>query len=112
MKLTETQLRAIYVMLTCCPPFSRWKLPDEYRLKFKVTRSDMHMGMYEPDPHRLAISAPQHTGLAAVVETMAHELIHLKLEREGRQGHADHGPQFKAHASEVCKAWGFDESTF
>lgn len=112
MRLTATQLRAIYTCLTCCPPFSGWKLPGEYRIKFSATKSAMVMGSYEPDPHRITISSTQHSGLAGVIETMCHEIIHLYLEIRGDASHADHGELFDACKHEVCKAWGYDPSTF
>jgi len=112
MRLTERQLRSIYVMLISSPPFNKWHLPDEYRIQFKVNKMTMSKGFFNVDPLIIVISMVTHTGLMDVVETMAHEMVHLYGERTGNGGHEDHNEKFKDDALEVCKVWGFDPSTF
>jgi Zn-dependent peptidase ImmA (M78 family) len=94
------------------PPFCLWKLPDEYRLDFKVTKSKMVMGSYEPDPHTITISSIQNSNFQQVIETMAHEMVHLKLERDGDDGHADHSQTWKETSELVCQFFGWKKESF
>ena len=112
MKLTERQLRATYTYLSQLPPFNKWKMLDEYRIEFVVNRASMTCGMYEPDPHTISVSSVSNVSHMDVLKTVAHEVIHLTLERQGKGGHEDHNDDFLAMAREVCESFGWDTETF
>ena len=46
------------------------------------------------------------------INTLAHEMVHLCLERKGASDHADHDTDFNALAAKVCNAWGWDFRKF
>lgn len=105
--LTPAHLRAAYLYLSAIPPFSKWKMPDAERIKFKVNSATMSCGMYEPDPHRISVSRLQNAHHTAVLMTTAHEMLHLHCERNGISHHEDHNDAFNELALEVCKAMGW-----
>lgn len=112
MKLTQRHLQAIYSMLAAMPPFDRYHLPSDAVIQFKVNRSAMAKGTYEPDPHTITVSKPEHADYQDVVHTVAHEMCHLALERRGERTHADHCSAFNALGAEVCNLWNWDFKTF
>lgn len=111
MNLHPAQVQHLYDTLRVLPPFSKWKLPLSQGIIIKVIRSKEVMGDYEPDPHTLRVSSVMCQDMLQVLETVAHEMVHLSLDREGLD-HSNHDDHFKARASEVCKAWGWKPETF
>jgi hypothetical protein len=111
-KLTERQLRATYTYLCQVPPFNKWKLPDEYRIDFRVNNATMTCGMYEPDPHTITVSRLNNVSHTDVLKTMAHEVVHLQLERTGKAGHEDHNEEFLQVAREVCESMNWPVESF
>lgn len=99
-------------MLACLPPFDRFNLPADVNIEFRVNRSSMAKGLYEPDPHQISISKPEHKDYQDTLLTMAHEMVHLALERRGASDHSNHDCDFNALAAEVCDAWGWDFRSF
>lgn len=112
MKLTERQLRATYTYLTHCPPFNKWRMPDEYRVEFVVNKATMTCGLYEADPHTISVSSMQNVSHSDVLKTMAHEMVHLQCERLGASGHEDHKECFMVRAKEVCDAFAWSTEGF
>lgn len=112
MKLLPRHLAAMYHTLSVLPPFDRYKLASDARIEFKVTRADLSMGLYEPDPHTISISKVHHKTYNDVMQTMAHEMCHLALERKGSPNHSNHCAEFNALAAEVCNQWGWNFKGF
>ena len=112
MRLSEKQVRAVYTCLAMLPPFSTWRMPDEYRVEFRVIRSNRVFGHYDSDPHTIAISREQCQNFDDVIKTMAHEMLHLHLEREGDPDHSEHKGVCGERSSEVCAAFGWDVAEF
>lgn len=94
------------------PPFSGWKMPDEYRIKFSVTRSSRVFGDYNSDPDRVRISKTTCTNFDDVIQAMAHEMLHLKLERDGDPDHSDHKGPWAKRAEEICTQFGWKLDEF
>jgi predicted SprT family Zn-dependent metalloprotease len=87
-------------------------MPDEYRVDFSVTRSMRVYGHYDSDPHQIAISSMQCRNFDDVIRTMAHEMCHLKLERDGDPDHSDHKGEWLNVVHEVCEQFGWKEEEF
>lgn len=102
----------MYSMLAAMPPFDRYNLPSDARVEFSIYRSAMHKGSYEPDPHTIKISKPEHKDYQDVLLTMAHEMVHMALEIRGEREHACHGAAFNALGAEVCNAWNWNFKEF
>lgn len=107
--LTPAMLEQAYSYLLTTPPFNKWKLPAVDDVEFHVT---WHGDMYGDCsiPARIRISACRSSMTHKLVETMAHEMIHLHLMRTDARAH--HGARFKRCAAMVCRKHGFDPKTF
>jgi len=112
MKLTPAQVQLAYDFLRSHPPFNKWRLPESQGVILKVMNSDMCFGDYEPDPHTIRVSKTHCEHFMHVMETVAHEMVHLAAEKMGHHNHAEHDETFKTLAKEVCGLWGWKEATF
>lgn len=112
MKLMPQYLAAMYDLLAGVPPLSKYRLPRWDKVEFTVTRSRMLMGSYDGDPHHISVSSTHCDTYQKAFETMAHEMIHLALERGGSRDHSDHDSDFNALAADVCNAWGWNFKEF
>ena len=110
--LTPEILRAAYEYLRACPPFNRWKLPQADEVEFHVTRHTDRRGDCEAtvDGHCVRISAALIGRTSSLMETLAHEMIHVRLDRKGVRSH--HGRDFQRCAAQVCRYHGFDLKLF
>ncbi len=111
-KLNLKHCCAAYTYLSCLPPFSTWGMPDPYRISLKLSTSTMTCGQYEPDPHRITISKVSNANHDEVLKTMAHEMVHLHLERTGKGNHENHDENFWKHAALVCDTFGWKVEDF
>ncbi len=115
MILTPVILRATYTMLDECRPFCLWNMPDADDVVFKVGRSKENCGHYlrGKKTHLIAVNSHFHGRLHNLVETMAHEMIHLHVWRHPstRRG-VDHNPAWRQYADDVCNELGFDRTMF
>lgn len=111
--LTPDILRAAYEYLRATPPFRRWKLPPADEVEFHVTRhldrtGDCETaGGHEPV---IRISAALIGWTGSLMTTMAHEMVHVHLDRNGVRAH--HGADFRRCAAQVCRHHGFDPKMF
>ena len=112
MKLTPRMLQGMYYALKFCAPFNEYRLPDPHKVTFTVTRSSMTCGEYDTDPHQIKVSKVANADLNAVLQTMAHEMVHFALERKGAKDHAHHDSEFNALAAQVCDEWGWNFKEF
>lgn len=103
---------AMYEMLASLPPFSRCNCPLSVNVNFETNGSTMLQGSYDVDPHTITLSTKLNKTYQQALETMAHEMVHLCLERKGASDHADHDTDFNALAAKVCNAWGWDFRKF
>jgi hypothetical protein len=108
-------LEAAYELARTTPPFKSWNLPDGEDISFRVTRDPFRRGHYRRDKrgrHEIAVSALSIGYTHNLIETMAHEMIHLHLDLVGLAGTAEHNAPFKKFAARVCKFHGFDPKLF
>jgi predicted SprT family Zn-dependent metalloprotease len=112
MRLSRQKLQAIYLALRLFPPFQKYKLPTDVR--FRVSRSVQMCGEYFRNckGHEIVVSSESCHTLLEVTETIAHEMVHMILERKGESDHHAHDAKFNALASEVCNTLGFDFTKF
>ena len=116
MKLSPAILRAAYAMLDECEPFSRWNLPAAEDVKFKVGKDRTCYGTCTHHrPHNFTLTFSSHwiDTAATLMETVAHEMVHVHLfchPKMGRGG--EHNAAFHRYADQVCKSLGFDRSRF
>lgn len=109
MKLTPETVRAAYKLLETTRPFCNWGLPDADDIKFSVVKAKLY-GYSRDDRLEIAVSTYRVGRLDCLIETVAHEMIHVHLDRYGVKAH--HGRAFKRAAAQVCKEHGFDPKRF
>ena len=110
--ITPEMLEAAYELLRATPPFNRWKLPHADDVEFHVTTSPHHDAIC-CEPGGIHVSGALHSYLPGVLQTMAHEMIHLYHMRQNtfRQD-AAHGEAFRKAVRQVCRYHGFDPKRF
>jgi len=112
--LTPDILRAAYSYCRACPPFKRWKLPEAENVEFHILEHDGMMGDCEVrrdgEPAIIRISSTHCKTTHLLIETMAHECIHLYLQNE--DGRHRHGPHFRRLAKSICRTHGFKLEDF
>jgi hypothetical protein len=112
--LTREMLAAAYDLLELTEPFCRWNLPSSDEIKFEVTGHKGRQGecvINGPDMH-VRISTHHIGRIASLMETMAHEMVHLHTYVAGITEKDPHGPGFRKLALQVCRVHGFDPKQF
>lgn len=107
MKLTVPLLRAAYTMLRETEPFSGWRLPHADEVEFEVGGTGRHFGdhtLLRSGKHRIRVSEKMHDRLSGVLETLAHEICHMRQRRSEKRRSAIHGKRFRQLADQVCAA--------
>jgi len=97
--------RAAYELLRASPPFSHWRLPRAEEIEFLVKRIPEY-GLFET-PDRIIISGTKNGRLSTLLETMAHEMAHLKLVHVD-QDYTHRHPKFRKLIADICDRHGFD----
>ena len=113
--LTPKILEAAYEFLRASPPFHRWKLPSGASIRFSVVRDPSLRGFYRRHNDgraEIAISARVTGHTDTLIETMAHEMIHLYQNIHGAARDGQHNANWKRAAGRVCKIHGFDQKAF
>ena len=94
----------------------KWGLPEADAIRFEVIANRRVFGEYNYDCakglHIIRISQLRHTQLQTILMTMAHEMIHLREQQQGRRWDVQHGRAFCRMAAQVCKIHGFDLGAF
>lgn len=114
--LSSDVLAAAYEYLSTTQPFSEWNLPDSEDVKFRVIKAPDVRGWYllgHDGSHTIAVSSRCIGRTQSLIETMAHEMVHLhqgdvKMDTPGAQ----HNRAFWKLADSVCGFHGFDPKLF
>ena len=115
MKLSPTIMRAAYDFLRITPPFNRWGLPPGSEVSFKTkasgtARADLAYHYKVDGKHEIGISQRKVSHLRPLMETLAHEVCHIRATEQGER--SDHGRLFNRAAMQVCRSLGFDPKHF
>lgn len=117
MNVTRSTIADVYALLrNLTPQFKRLPAPAE--IEFHVTRHQDRYGDYSQwqgtrgDRHIIRISAEKHAHLLTVMQTVAHEMVHLAQSIDGSETKAVHNADFRRRARAVCKLFGWDEKAF
>lgn len=115
LRFTPDTLRAAYEFLRTTPPFCRWKLPAAEQFIFQVGKSSTTHADYSIDTDgrryiRVSEKLVGHTH--SLLESVAHEMVHLRQEQLGYRPPFSHGAVFQKLTAQVCKHHGFDPKAF
>ena len=113
--LTPLRLAAVYDMLRAWPPFYRWQLPVGAEVRFRVARTRQWHAQWwiEGGRHHIDVSAATHGHLSSLIETVAHEAIHVRqrIAKTETRG-VEHNAEFHRLAKRICTIHGFDPNAF
>jgi hypothetical protein len=115
MNVTPDRLRAIYELLQEFAPFDKWDLPESSLVTFELLAGKDHAEYSVDDRDRMciAVNPDTHITLAQLVESVAHEMVHLRQDMLDRlPAKEPHNGEFRRWAKAVCKALGFDVQRF
>lgn len=114
LQFTPYTLRQAYKFLDATAPFKNWNLPDADDVVFRVVKDQTLRGWYRRRPkHTIAISTGCVGHTYSLIQTMAHEMIHVYEEHAGIcKANVEHSAAFKKLAARVCKEHGFDPKMF
>lgn len=109
---TVEQLRAQYEVLWHMRPFHRWRLPHGDEVVFHVTRQKDTRGEWSRinGHHLIRISCIVCRTVPRMVETMQHEMCHIRQWELGER--SEHGAIFEKLADQVCKIHGWERGMF
>ena len=112
--ITPEMMAAAYDYLATTPPFCNWNLPESEDVTFIVYRSMVNRGDWFriKDRHRIRISSRYAKSTTSLMETLAHEMIHLHEDHNNCSGKGQHSAAFNAWANEVCEIHGWDPALF
>ena len=118
LRLTPDMVEGAYEYLRTSDPFRKFGLPEGDELGFRVTRHNDRAGHFRSEAlpgkfHDFAISEIFVTTSRLLIETVAHEMIHLYQEIKGTGSErVQHNAEFRRLARQVCSIHGFDPKTF
>lgn len=117
--LTPQMLVQGYELLRVTPPFEEWGLPESDAVAFYATSIDRpgrhgNQGehWFDGTMHHVRVNPNRHHSLRAMLETLAHEMCHMRQEILGTRGDINHGRQFQGLARIVCRCHIFDLGQF
>lgn len=107
-RITPKVIAACYEFIRHTEPFCQWKLPSAKRIKFTVNRQKAEFGFHLTDgkDHEIQISNRTVGHCMTLIETVAHEAIHVRQTQLGHK--TGHGKDFKRMARQVCRLHGYD----
>lgn len=114
LKVNKAMCEATYTYLTALPPFNRWNLPDAADVDFRVNNSNVY-GACHAHKHKrptIWISAKRHATVNYLLQTMAHEMIHLYQGYHGMKQTSDHDDSFRLLFEKMAMQLGFDPKGF
>jgi hypothetical protein len=104
MKFGPQTLGAVYSVLLTLEPFCDWKLPAVEQITFEVDNDPANYGMCYRN--RIVISSACCGHLSTLIRTMAHEMIHIKRQKNLKW--AAHDKEFSRLAYLVGNSLGID----
>ncbi len=114
MKVNVHLIRQCYAHLRELPPFDRWALPSPDQVEFGILVGRDHAVYHNDGMHRIAVNDLTHTTHEQVMQTVAHEMVHLHQELVGRLPFKKdpHNADFRRWARLICKEFGWNVQTF
>ena len=114
LKITPDMLAAVYDLLSVCPPFNKWNMPDSEDVKFQVIRTKDRTAHYcmRKGVHIIAVSSAYVGRHEMLISSVAHEMIHLHMAVNCWNRRNPHDAAFQKFADQVCRVHEFDRLTF
>lgn len=115
--LNPEMVAAGYEYLRTTPPFKGLRLPPSDAIIFRITRNPHKFGHYRrnyDEKREIATSTRCIGSTAKLLETLAHEMIHLHEDLIGLLYKSDtaHSATFRRLAKRACRHHGWDLRAF
>lgn len=112
--ITHSDLERAYDLLRHTRPFSRWGLdePDDVEFHAVPIAGGAQAEHYYTTHHVIRLNPARHKTIAALLQTLAHEMCHMREYELGARRKGCHGALFHKLADLVCKHHGFDRGQF
>ena len=106
--ITVSFLECLYETFRQRPPFNNF--PDASQIEFEIVYNHDCIGEYTPEPHRILISTKYCKTLEAVIYTLLHEMIHMRiyLDSPKTEAYTKHDKKFDAYTKQVCSMYFLD----
>ncbi len=114
MSPTPEQVAAVYDCLRAFPPFAGWRLPPSDEIEIHIGVQEDAYAIYHRtgDQHGITVSMLLVTDWSTLVETVAHEMVHLHQARAGTETRAEHNREWRRLAAKVCASFGWNVERF
>lgn len=123
--ITIDVMRQTYELLAACPPFVDWNLPPSEDISFGRTHLKDLRGRYYAHAYAghtkdaskikkqlIRINPRYNRTMDDLLQTMAHEMIHLHEHRSGMMTQAQHSEAYLMIARDICKRYGWRSDSF
>lgn len=110
--ILPSHVEAVYDCLRAFDPFSSYDLPEGGEVEFVVSQHRDRAGDHRHTgvDHRITVSQYWIGSMDQLMQTVAHEMIHL-IQHERKQRRT-HGAEFRRLAKAICETCGWDEKAF
>lgn len=114
MHVTPDRVAAVYDCLRHFPPFCNWKLPSSEDIELHVSLQEDAFAVYHRsgEQHGITISMTLVKNWQTLVESVAHEMVHLHQARAGTETRAEHNREWRRLAKTVCDSFGWNKDNF
>ena len=114
--LTVDTIMGAYEYLRTTPPFIGWNLPEPADVEWKVGKTNSCFGWHDykskNHKHRIVISSGCIGHTMTLIQTVAHEMIHMHLRESAKERDRIHSKAFKKLSESVARTHGFDPKGF
>lgn len=107
--VTPESMKAAYEFLRKVT-FAGLNLPNSSRVTFKAKRLKKYHGLYEYPGHVLTINSDTRT-ITGMLQIMAHEMIHVAYEQNGKSDHDKHDANFEEMARLIEAEMGWPKGS-
>lgn len=107
--VTPNTMRAAYEFLRRVS-FSELNIPPTSKITFKVRPLKKYHGLYEYPQHIVTIDSSTKT-VTAMLQIMAHEMIHVAFEQNAASDHDKHDANFEALARLIEAEMGWPKGS-
>ena len=106
--ITHSFIEHLYNTFRIHKPFQDF--PDSVDVDFEIVYNHDCIGEYTPEPHRILISTKYCKTLEAVIYTVLHEMIHMRmyLDNPKSEEYVEHNKKFDAYNKQVCAMYFLD----
>lgn len=113
--ITPLMMERSYLLLLAAPPFNKLKMPDVDEIEFHAVHmkgKDDADYRWNGSRHQIRVNIKRHKTYLHLLESMAHEMIHMYQEEACLNDRRSHGPMFRKLKMAVCRHHLFDPGQF